>query len=116
MSMMRTKVGIGQNAAIGSPADSALTTRLSIAGGTKAFGEVTPEEARAQGEKLKALTGFGPTMRVRPVAHAWSELAELMVERDAAGVSDLDAATVADFARRLWVVPSGESLMQDPKD
>lgn len=96
--------------------EAALEARISIGGASKAFGEVTSAEAEEQGARLKELAGFGPTMRVRPVAQAWAELAKLIAERDAARVSELDAATVTEFARRLWVVQPEGSLMQDPKD
>ncbi|MDP9189740.1 MAG: hypothetical protein M3O25_10870 [Actinomycetota bacterium] len=95
--------------------ENALGTRLSIGDGSKEFGQVTPGEAEEQGAKLKGLAGFGPTMRVRPVGMAWSELAKLMKEKDAATVSELDEATVGEFAKRLWVVQPGGSMMQDPK-
>lgn len=95
---------------------TALETRISIGKSSKPFGEVTAAEADEQGTKLKGLAGFGPTMRARPVGMAWTELAKLMREADAATVSDLDAEVVNDFAMRLWVVQSSESLMQDPKE
>ena len=79
------------------------------------FGEFSAEDADGRAAELREAAGFGPTMRVRPVAQGWRELADLMREREAATVSDLDAATVAEFAERLWVVQPGGSLMQDPK-
>jgi hypothetical protein len=42
---------------------------------------------------------------------AWGELARLMHEHGASTVGDLDHATVAGLAERLWVVPPGGSLL-----
>ena len=95
---------------------TALETRISIGKVSKPFGEVTSEEAEGQGAKLKGLAGFGPTMRARPVGMAWSELAKLMRDSGASTVADLEPDVITDFARRLWVVHSTESLMQDPKE
>ena len=77
---------------------------------------MTPEDAEAQGAKLKGLAGFGPTMRARPVGMAWSELAKLMREGGAGTVSELEPGVVSEFAEKLWVVHSSKSLMQDPKE
>jgi hypothetical protein len=79
------------------------------------FGQFTPEDADARAVELREVAGFGPTMRVRPVAQGWGELAKLMRERGAAAISELDGETVVDYAERLWVVQKGGSIMQDPK-
>ena len=102
--------------AVADTAQTALETRISIGKSSKPFGEVSADEADDQGAKLKGLAGFGPTMRARPVGMAWTELAKLMREADAATVSELDPGVVNDYARKLWVVHSSESLMQDPKE
>jgi hypothetical protein len=80
------------------------------------FGELTATDAEGRAAELRSLAGFGPTMRVRPVAMAWGELAKLMGERGAATVSDLDAETVAEYARKLWVTQPAGGIMQDPKE
>lgn len=80
------------------------------------FGQMTAEDAQGRAAELKSLMGFGPTMRVRPVAMAWVELTKLMAERGAATVADLDEQTVVDYARKLWIVQPSGGIMQDPKD
>ena len=94
---------------------TALATKVYDGRSYRPFGEFSAGDADGRAAELRQATGFGPTMRVRPVAMAWRELAECMRERKAVTVSDLDAATVAEFAERLWVVQPGSSLMQDPK-
>ena len=94
---------------------SALATKVYDGESYRPFGELSAEDADGRAAELREATGFGPTMRVRPVAMGWRELAKLMRERGAATVSELDDATVADFAERLWVVQPGGGLMQDPK-
>ena len=94
---------------------SALEAKVYDGESYRPFGELSAEDADGRATELRDATGFGPTMRVRPVAQGWGELAKLMREREAATVSELDDDTVADFAERLWVVQPGGSLMQDPK-
>lgn len=95
--------------------DRALTAKVYDGSSYRPFGEFGPDDADGRAAELGELTGFGPTMRVRPVAQGWRELGKLMREQGVATVSDLDDATVAEFAERLWVVQPGGSLMQDPK-
>lgn len=80
------------------------------------FGELTEEDAKGRAAELKSLMGFGPTMRVRPVAMAWVELAKLMGEREARTVADLDETTIADYARKLWIVQPSGGIMRDPPE
>ncbi|CAN5444965.1 hypothetical protein BH20ACT15_BH20ACT15_14870 [soil metagenome] len=82
----------------------------------RAFGEMSAADAEGRAAELKGLMGFGPTMRVRPVAMAWGELAKLMCEREAATVSERDGETGTDYARKLWSVQPSKGLMQDPKE
>lgn len=84
--------------------------------GYRPFGELTEEDARGRATELKSLMGFGPTMRVRPVAMAWVELAKLMAERNAATVADLDEPTINDYARKLWIVQPSGGIMRDPPE
>ena len=42
---------------------------------------------------------------------AWSELARAMQSAGSETVADLDPALAGEFARRLWVVPPGGSLL-----
>jgi hypothetical protein len=48
---------------------------------------------------------------VGAVARGWSELARTMSGAGAVRVRDLDAAQAGEYARRLWVVPPGGSLL-----
>jgi hypothetical protein len=80
-------------------------------GGYKPFGEFTLGDVRARAAELAAATGWGPTARVGGVARGWSELARVMTSAGAERVCDLDRDAAEGFARRLWVVPPGGSLL-----
>jgi hypothetical protein len=80
-------------------------------GGYKPFGEFTLADVQARASELRAATGWGPTARVAGVARGWSELARTMQAAGASAVADLGEEIAADFARRLWVVPPGGSLL-----
>ena len=45
------------------------------------------------------------------VARGWSELARAMEAAGAATVAELGPERGAEFARKLWVVPPGGSLL-----
>ena len=84
--------------------DAILSRPVHIAGSNKAFGELTRAEVEARAQELKAAVGFGPTMRVAPVARAWAELARAMT--DAPTVADLDPEIVAKLAPPMWIAPA----------
>jgi hypothetical protein len=94
-------------------AGRALAERVSVGEGRyKPFGEMTVGEVAARAAELSASTGLGHgASRIGAVAGAWTGLAKLMEERGAATVADLDPASVAERAERLWVVPPGGSLL-----
>lgn len=92
------------------PKDILLAT-VHIGGADKPFGEFTLEDVRARSSELRAATGWGPTARIAPVARAWSDLARRMEQAGVATVSALDAASLAEVAGGLWVVPPGGSLL-----
>ena len=79
--------------------------------GYKPFGKFTLADVEARAAELTAASGWGPTARVAGVARGWSELARTMRDAGAPTVADLGAETGAGFARRLWVVPPGGSLI-----
>ena len=85
--------------------DAILSRPIHVGGADKPFGALTQAEVKARAEELHAAAGWGPTMRVKPVARAWSELARRMDQAGAATVADLDSATVAALAQPLWVTP-----------
>jgi hypothetical protein len=80
-------------------------------GAYKPFGEFTLEDVRARAAELSAAAGWGPTARVGGVARGWSALAREMAAAGAARVADLGAEAGEEFARKLWVVPPGGSLL-----
>ena len=96
------------------PADrlqEALDTQISIDGSQRPFGSLTSEQAAARAAELKAAVGFGPTVRVAPVARAWRELQIALDRSGAATVADLDPAEILDLAPKLWVLPPGGTLL-----
>jgi hypothetical protein len=80
-----------------------LNRLVHVDGAEKAFGAMTAAEVRARADELRAATGWGPMMRVGPVARAWGELARELDAAGAATVADLDSATVERLAGPLWV-------------
>jgi hypothetical protein len=91
--------------------DDPLARPVHAAGGDKPFGRFTLADAQARAAELRAATGWGPTTRVAAVARGWSELARAMQAAGAATVAELDHELAGEFARRLWVVPPGGSLL-----
>lgn len=89
-----------------------LATPVHVPGGAKPFGELTHDEVAARAAELQQAVGFGPTVRVGAVARAWAELARRMQATGAANVAALDAATIAELAEPLWIVPPGGSLLR----
>jgi hypothetical protein len=84
-----------------------LGREVFIRNANRPFGEITLADARKRAEELRAVTGWGPTVRVAPVARAWRELA-IAMERSGAGVvRDLDTEQVIELAPKLWVVLPG---------
>ncbi|MHB8658398.1 MAG: hypothetical protein ACYC91_10675 [Solirubrobacteraceae bacterium] len=88
-----------------------LAQTVFVDGANIPFGEVTPAQARARADELRAAVGFGPTARVAPVARAWRELTMAMERTGAGAVRELDAAEVLELAPKLWIVPPGGTLL-----
>ena len=82
-----------------------LDRPVHVPGGSKPFGELTHDEVAARAQELREATGWGPTMRVAPVARAWADLAREMEHAQAATVKELDRDTIARLARPLWIAP-----------
>jgi hypothetical protein len=78
--------------------------------GSKPFGAFTASEVRARATELSSVVGFG-TARVAGIARGWSELARAMETAGAPTVAELGPERGAEFARKLWVVPPGGSLL-----
>ncbi len=86
-----------------------LARQVFIREANRPFGELTLADARERAAELRAATGWGPTVRVAPVALAWRELTMTMERAGAAAVRDLDAEQVIELAPKLWVVLPGFS-------
>jgi hypothetical protein len=91
--------------------DQILAQEVFIRGANRPFGELTLQDARARADELRAATGWGPTIRVAPVAHAWRELTMTMERAGAANVSQLDPEVVVELSQRLWIVLPGGAMM-----
>jgi hypothetical protein len=92
-------------------AEEVLLRPVYAADGYKPFGEFTVADVSARATELAAATGWGPTARVGSVARAWSELARAMSAAGADTVAGLGDEVAVEFARRVWVVPPGGSLL-----
>ncbi len=92
-------------------AEDPLARPVHAAGGDKPFGEFTLADVISRADELRAATGWGPTTRVASVARGWSELASAMRSAGSATVADLGPEVAGEFARRLWVIPPGGSLL-----
>ena len=92
-------------------AEDPLQRPVYASDGYKPFAEFTLGDVQARASELKAATGWGPTARVGGVARGWSELARVMTGSGAQRVGELDRDAAEDFARRLWVIPPGGSLL-----
>jgi hypothetical protein len=91
--------------------EQVIQRQVFMRGANRPFGELTLEDARERANELRAAVGWGPTVRVVPVARAWRELAMAMESSGAATVGELDADVVAELAPRLWVVLPGGSFV-----
>ena len=96
---------------MGSGQRSALEVPVFCDGAYKPFGEISVADARLRSEELGEAGTWGPLAKVAGVAAAWRELAVEMREAGAACVADLGPQPALDYARRLWVVPPGGSLL-----
>ncbi len=86
-----------------------LEREVFINGANLRFGELSFDDASAHADALRAGTGWGPTVRVAPVAHAWRELANAIRSSGAACARELDPQTLLELAPRLWLVLPGEN-------
>jgi hypothetical protein len=91
----------------GAGVERALSATIFIRGANRPFGELTIDDVKAHAEELRAITGWGPTARVAPVARAWRSLAIEMERTGAPTVNQLDPAQLAELAPQLWVVLPG---------
>jgi hypothetical protein len=89
-----------------------LERTVFIRGAHRPFGELTLEDAGARAAELREVSGWGPTMRVAPVALAWRELAGEMERTGAVTVGELDPQVLAPLARRMWVLMPDDPIMR----
>ena len=89
-----------------------LAREVHIDGVNRPFGELTREEIQGRADELRAVTGWGPTMRVAPVAQAWRELALSLEREGKTTVRELDPDVLRTMAERLWVVMPGGPMMR----
>ena len=95
----------------GGELDQIVSRGVFIRGANRPFGELTLADAHSRADELRAAAGWGPTVRVAPVAQAWRELAMAMERSGSASVGELDREVVVELAQRLWVVLPGGSMM-----
>ena len=84
-----------------------ISRQVFIRGANRPFGGLTRDEVRERADELRAVTGWGPTARVAPVARAWRELSMEMESRGAETVAQLGDDLLARLAPQLWVVLPG---------
>ena len=89
-----------------------LASEVFLGGAYRAFGDITLADARSHAAELREVTGWGPTIRVAPVAQAWRELSMQMEKSGASRVRDVEEEVLARLAPRLWVVMPGEGMMR----
>jgi hypothetical protein len=88
-----------------------LEQAVFVRGANVAFGDLTRAEVHERAGELRAAVGWGPTVRVAPVAMAWRELAMTMERDRAATVRDVPPDVLVEMAPRLWIVAPGGSLL-----
>jgi hypothetical protein len=88
-----------------------LHQRIYAGGASREFGDLTAEQVGARAAELRSAGGWGPTVRVIPVAMAWAQLARDMERAGAATVAELGEEEAEKRAERLWIVPPGGSLL-----
>ena len=93
------------------PAEPPLERPVYALDGYKPFGEFTRADVESRAAELTAATGWGPTARVAGVARGWAELGRAMAGAGAERVAELPLEVAEEFARKLWVVPPGGSLL-----
>lgn len=104
----------GSDGAVPAAAEDPLARPVAAPGGrehgSKPFGEFTLADVRARSAELSSVVGFG-TARVAGIARGWTELARAMEAAGAGTVAELEPERGAEFARQLWVVPPGGTLL-----
>lgn len=98
-------------ASVTGPEPNPLEREVYVDGAYRKFGELGSAQARSQAAELAEAGGWGPMAKVVGVAQAWRELADELDRSGAATVAELDPETSQRYARRLWMIPPGGSLL-----
>ena len=89
-----------------------LATTVYIDGANRPFGELTVEQARGRADELRAAVGFGPTVRVAPVAQRLAGADDgAGAGRGRDGRRSSTRPSVMELAPKLWIVPPGGTLL-----
>ncbi len=90
----------------------ALASKVDVEKTGVPFGDLTADDARAQGQRLSDVGTWGPLQRVAKVAHAWKLLAAQLERDGTATVRELPGADVIEHAERLWVIPPPAGMIE----
>ncbi len=96
-------------------AEAILAREVFIRGANRPFGELTVEDVSSRAQELRDAVGWGPTIRVAPVAQAWRELAERMRQEGAASVAAITAERLVELGPRLWMVLPGTGAVGEAR-
>lgn len=91
-------------------AQEILECQVFIRGASRPFRELTEQDASARAQELRDAVGWGPTMRVAPVAQAWRQLANTMRSCGAERAGELTEQQLLELAPRLWLVMPASNL------
>lgn len=92
--------------------EEALSSKVDVGGTGVPFGDLSADDARAQGQRLTDVGTWGPLQRVAKVAHAWKLLAAQMERDQIATVRELPPEDVVEHAERLWVIPPPGGMVE----
>lgn len=105
-------LGGGPERGHGKEREQLLAQKVFVSGENRPFGDIALADVRARADELREVAGWGPTMRVAPVARAWRELAMTMESSCVERVRELDAAVLAELAPRLGVSMPAAPMMR----
>jgi hypothetical protein len=84
--------------------ESIMSTSVFMRGESRRFGELTADDVRGRAAELRAAVGWGPTVRVAPIATAWRDLGMRMERCGAASVQELGEEDLIELGGKLWLV------------
>jgi hypothetical protein len=83
--------------------EDALGNLIFIRGENRPLGDLTLDDVRERAAELRSTVGWGPTVRVAPIARAWAELAKELERAGVQTVRELPEETLMPIASRLWL-------------